>query len=120
MGTGCTVMTSFGTTLCTGVSACPTVEVPQTQWKGCGFAIVGNAYVLACDCSGKACAAMATPTCKAAEEVLSIETSTEVCGKASVGECTDGLGGDAGAGACNVTCMSQCFGSETCLHGCGC
>ncbi len=123
-GTTCVVATSLGTNLCEGVSTCKGLQVNQNSWNGCGFTVLGKSFALSCECMGYLCSGPPTPTCAAAESVLSRGTAAEVCGQLDDGGCSDELlgGADSGPGKqkCNTDCASQCVGDPSCLTGCGC
>jgi hypothetical protein len=88
MGMECDVTTTAGPMLCQEVSACPMLSVNQNYWAGCGFAVAGKGYQLACECMGYICLAPPTPTCAAASLVLEQMTASQVCDALDDGGCS--------------------------------
>jgi hypothetical protein len=121
--TDCTIQTTSGVMLCESLSTCPSVTVSQNTFTQCGFLVVGSAVELECECSGYLCSAGTITTCGVAEQILTQQTSVEVCNQLSAGGCHfEGLSGGSGTGSagCNTTCMSSCVGDPQCVQACGC
>jgi hypothetical protein len=125
-GTGCVTDPQSGITLCEFLSNCPSVDVDQGAFPGCGFRLRGpSLYDLECGCGESLCPIGAPTSCATALQLLDQEgSSLEVCQQVSDGTCLP-LAGDGGASSttsssCDKQCESECGGDPDCFQLCGC
>ncbi len=121
-GKNCTIPTTAGAYLCTGLAACPSVTVNQGTLAGCGFLTNSSApFDVECECSGYLCPLGPASSGAAVAQLIAGGSSVAVCNQLSTGGCRyEGIATGSGSGGCNTACESQCVGDPTCIAGCGC
>jgi hypothetical protein len=128
-GTSCGSDPTTGTTLCLGVTSCPSLTIDPNAWPSCGFRPTGGSTLdLECLCGDSLCPIGVATSCETATSLLSMQTQLMVCEQVSEQRCvavtpaTGASGGeDAGTpSTCNQTCLVGCGTADDCRQLCGC
>jgi hypothetical protein len=110
------------TTLCDGISTCPTVTVDPGVFPDCGFRIhAGSVLDLECLCDGTSLCPVGVPTtCAQAAQLLADQNVFQVCEQEAEGFCIDLVTPPTSSSSCDKSCESQCGGDPSCMQLCGC
>jgi hypothetical protein len=121
-GKGCTIQTTGGAFLCTGISTCPPITVDQATFSQCGFLTNTGTLDVECECGGYLCPLGTASTCAQVSSRLATGSATSVCDQLTTGGCRfEGIAtGSGSGGGCDTGCASQCLGDSSCLAACGC
>jgi hypothetical protein len=123
-GVSCGADPATGTTLCLGISLCPTVVIDSEVFPACGFHVHGNVLDVECVCGGLLCPLGVAATCDALTALLAMSNEGSVCSAAG-GACTEltattTASSSGGTGTCDTACRDECAGDPNCIVACGC
>jgi hypothetical protein len=121
-GAGCTEDAVTQVTLCEFISACPSVDVDQGAFPGCGFRIKSGSAALdiECLCGTDLCPVGVPSTCADATQLLSQQSSITVCEQSDEGRCVSLTTTTGTSSTCDKNCESGCAGDPSCIQFCGC
>ena len=120
-GLACFTDVQTQTTLCEGISTCPTVQVDPGAFPDCGFRVQSGATLdLECLCGTSLCPVGVATTCAQAAQLLADQDELLVCELEEEGHCVELVAPPTSSSSCDKSCESECGGDPSCMQLCGC